>query len=141
MLLAHIFNFILLFIMENLDTYQRRLMNSPFTHWPALKTVNSWPVFDLIISWLFWSNPRHSFLCKYSDSIVLFAIFWNSEYSVLMDRKILELGRFLRVKIQIQHLIQCKTTPFSFLRGSYPPRYGKLDKLFKNMYLAASCSR
>lgn len=40
---------------------------------------------------IFEANPRHSFICKYYGNTVLFAVFWNSEYSVLIDHRILEL--------------------------------------------------
>lgn len=58
-------------------------MNYPGAQQPALVTVNSWPIFDLVYNLdYFETNPRHSFICKYSRSTVLFAVFWNSDYSV-----------------------------------------------------------
>ena len=66
----------------------------------------------------FEANPRCSFIYNYFTGTVLFVVFWNGKYSMLMDNKILELEVSLELWLRSSLKSSARLPLQSFLRGS-----------------------
>ena len=69
----------------------------------------------------FEANARCSFIYNYFTGTVLFVVFWNGKYSMLMEHKILELKVSLELGLKSSLKSSARHPLQSFLRGSYPP--------------------